>query len=808
MLPFLHDLRYGARLLWKAPGFTAVVLATLALGIGAVTAIFSVVDAALLKPLPFRDAERLLAVWENNPTVNKELMFVAPSNFGEWQRQSRTLEGLAAIRDLHVNLTGGPAGRVNPEELLAERVSAALFPLLGVQMALGRAFTAEEDRPGRANYALIAHSLWRRRFGSDPGIAGKSIRLGSQGYTVLGVLPAGFAVLDPDIDVWLPLALDMEDARSANNRFLTVVARLKPGIPLERARAEMETVGSRLEAANPALDRGWRPALVPLREELAGHAERALYTLLAAVGFLLLMACANVANLLLERGAGRKREIAVRVALGASGGRIAGQLISESLLLSLAGGALGVGFARGAVAMLARFGPATIPGLAQAAVDARMLLFAVGCSLASGLLFGAAPAWQACSVNLSAALTGGGRGGTMGRAGRAMRNGLVVFETALAVVVLIGAGLLMRSFVRLRSVDPGFRPAGLLTFRLSNLGGPGAAAGRRAALLGQLLEGISGLPGVRGVGAVSALPLSGLNVGSTFSLAGRPAPAPDRRPVALLRTATPAYFRVMGIPLAAGREFTASDDGHAPAVAIVSRAMARRFWPDGSPIGEHVLLDAFPGRAAEVVGVAGDVKPERPEGDDWPTVYTSYAQSPAPIMNLVVRTTPPPLSLAAAAEREVHGLDPDQPVAETRAMDAVLDRVLAAPRFNAGLLAIFAEIAFALAAVGIYGVISCDVAQRTREIGIRAAMGARPADVLLLILGQGARLAAYGIALGLAAAFALTRLMANLLFEVKPADAGTFAAISLLLGAVALLASYLPARRAMALNPVAALRHE
>ena len=808
MYAVLQDLRYGARLLWKAPGFTAVALAPLALGIGAVTAIFSVVDAALLKPLPFRDPERLLAVWEINPTAVQELMFVAPANFREWRRQSQTLEGLAAIRDVHVNLTGGPGSRVNPEELLAERVSSALFPLLGAGMTVGRAFTAEEDRPGRAHYALLAHSLWRRRFGSDPAIAGKSIRLDGQGYTVLGVLPAGFSVFDPNVDIWLPLALDPEDARSAGNRFLNVVARLRPGVSLERARAEMETVGSRLEAADPALDRGWRPVLVPLREELAGHAKRALFTLLAAVGFLLLMACANVANLLLERGAGRKREIAVRVALGASGGRIAAQLLSESLLLSLAGGALGVALARVAVAALARFGPADIPGLARAAVDGRMLLFALGCSLASGLLFGAVPALQARSANLSAALTEGGRGGTMGRAGRAMRNGLVVSEIALAVVVLISAGLLMRSFIRLRSVDPGFRPAGLLTFRLSNLGGRDAPPDRRAALLGQMEERIAALPGVRGVGAVNALPLSGKSVGTTFSIAGRPAPPPDRRPMALMRTITPAYFRVMGIPLAAGRKFAASDDGHSPAVAIISRLMAGRFWPGGSPIGDHVFLDALSGRAAEVVGVAGEVKPDNLDGDDWPTVYVPYAQSPAPIMNLVVGAAPPPLSLLASAEREVHRLDPDEPMADPRSMDAVLDRVLAGPRFNAALLAIFAEIAFILAAVGIYGVISCDVAQRTKEIGIRAAMGAQPADVLRLILGQGARLAAYGIALGLAAAFALTRLMANLLFEVKPADAWTFAAISLLLGAVALLASYLPSRRAMAIDPVAALRHE
>ena len=805
-----RDLWYGARLLRKTPGFSAVALATLALGIGATTAIFSVVDAVLLKPLPFRDPERLVAVWESNVAVTRETVFAAPWNFREWRKQVQALEALAAIHfhGLPVNLTGGPNGRMDPEEVLTERVSAGLFPLLGVNPILGRAFRADEDRPGRANFALLSHRLWQRRFGGQATIAGQSIRLDGAPYTVLGVLPAGFSVRDSGVDIWLPLALDPDDARAANLRYLEVIGRLGPGVGIERARSEMETVGIRLEAANPGLDKGWRPVLVPLRQELAGHAEPALLTLGAAVGFLLLMACANVANLLLARGAGRRKEVAIRAALGASRGRIAAQLLSESVLLALGGGVLGTALARGGIGLLARFGPANLPGLAHAALDGRLLLFTLAVSAGVGLLFGLAPAIQASETNVNAVLTEGGRGGTAGRGGRRMRNALVVFEVALAVVVLIGAGLLMRSFVRLRAADPGFQPSGLLTFRLPLAGGRNAAPGRRAAFFQEVEDRIAALPGVRGVGAVNALPLGGLGGGTAFAVADRPAPPPDQRPMALLRTASPAYFRAMGIPLLAGRAFAVSDTAQAPPVVIVNRKLASRFWPAENPIGGRLAVDAIGGRVAEVVGVVGDVKPESLEGEAWPTIYNPYAQAPASTMVVVVRTGQAPRSLAAAVEREVHGLDAAQPVADVRTMEDVLAGVLAGPRFNAALLGIFAQIAFVLAAVGIYGVISYDVSQRTHEIGIRAALGAQPAAVLKLILGQGARLAACGIALGMAAAFALTRLMANLLYEVKPTDAWTFSAVPLLLGAVALLASYIPSRRAMALDPMAALRHE
>jgi putative ABC transport system permease protein len=807
-----RDLRHGARLLWKAPGFSAVALLALALGMGAASAIFSVVDAVLLKPLPFRDPQRLLVIWEGNHAQDLEKIFVAPGNFLEWRNQSRALEALAALQDVHINLTGGPNGHIDPEELMAERASASLFPLLGVQPVVGRAFLPEEDQPGRVNYALLSYSLWQRRFGGDRSIAGKAIRLRDQSYTVVGVLPPGFSVLGSTVDVWIPLGLDPHDARTAGMRYLTVVARLNPAVGIGRAQTEMDLIGSRLEQANPALDRGWRPSLFPLREELVGNVRQALLVLLAAVGFLLLMACVNVANLLLARGATRRKEIAIRTALGAGRGRVVAQLLSESVLLALTGGALGLLLARGVVALVARLGPAGIPRLAEARIDARLFLFALAVALATGILFGIAPAIQGSGADLHTALQTVGRGGTTSRSGRRLRSVLVVVEVALAVVVLIGAGLLIRTFVRLRSADPGFQPAGLLTLRLPLAGGRNASPGRRIAFFQQVTDRVAALPGVRAVGAVNGLPLTGLGVGSNFAVDGRPAPAPEQRPMGLLRSVTCAYFRTMRIPLVAGRVFADSDTSQAPPVIVVNQALARRFWPQANPIGGRLVVDQNNGRVAQIVGVVADVKPERIENQDWPTIYNPYAQFPVLTMTMVVRAAgpkgAPPLSLASAVEREVHRLDPDQPVADIRPMENVVDRAIAGARFNATLLGVFAEIAFLLAAVGIYGVISCDVSERTHEIGIRVALGAQPGDVLKLVLGHGARLAAYGIAAGMVAAFALTRLMASMLYGVQATDAYTFVAIPVLLGAVALAASYLPSRRALALDPMTALRHE
>ncbi len=801
-----QDFLYGVRLLSKSPGFTAIALVTLALGIGAATSIFSVVDAVMFKPLPFRDAGRVVIVYEKNPAINRFRMPAAVGNYRQWRTVSHTLEGVSAILDAKVNLTGGPNGRIDPEELKAERVSANLFPMLGVQPVLGRVFRPEEDRPGHGFYALLSYSLWQRKFGGDRSIAGKSIRLRDQLYSVVGVLPAGFALLEPDVDVYAPLALPT-DARMAASRMLTVVARLKPGVTLDQAKREMDSIGAQLEQANPAVDRGWRPNLFRFQDELIGKSADAMWVLLGAVGLLVIIACVNVANLLLARGASRQREIAIRSALGASRGRVAAQFLIESLILALAGGALGLAVAGAAVWLIAKLGPPTVPRLTQAHVDARLFLFAFAVSVLSGVVFGAAPALEGARANLSAGLMQGGRAGSAGRRARWVRGALVVAETALALIVLIGAGLLMRGFVRLRAIDPGFRSGNVLAMRVPLGGGRNNAYERRVAFFQQLTDKISALPGVLSVGAVSSLPLTGFGNGSWFWIDGRPAPPSERRPLAVTLGATPGYFKTMGIPLLEGRSFDAHDTPTSSSVAIIDQTLARRFFPQGGAIGAHLLVDAND-KAPEIVGVVGAVKPDRLEGDAWPTIYMPYSQKHDQTMIVVARTAVSPLSEAASAARAVHELDPEQPVADIETLDQVVEGAVAGARFNAAALDIFAFIAFLLAAIGIYGVISYDVTSRTNEIGIRMALGAAAPNVARMVVAQGAALAGIGIAIGLAAAYEITWVMRSMLFGVNPRDFFIFAAVAVLLALVAIAASYLPSRRAAALNPVEALRHE
>ena len=811
----VQDLRNGARLLRTTRSISALALLALALGIGASVAIFSVVDTVLLKPLSFPGADRLLAIYEKNPAQHRFNLSVAGANFYQWQRQSRAVEAMAAIADTRMNLTAGPNGHLAAEELKAERVSAGLFPLLGVQPIVGRVFLPEEDQIGRANFALLGYSLWQRRFGGDPAIAGKTIRLvagwqqaaavPSQSYTVVGVLPAGFSVLTPDVDIFVPLGLAATDRR----RMLTVIGRLKPGTGIAQARVEFETIGDGLERADPALDRGWRPSLFLLKTELVGDVRQPLLVLLAAVGLLLVIACANVANLLLARGAGRRREIAIRLALGAGRGRIARQLITESLVLAAAGGVLGVGLARAAVALVARLAGSVIPRLGEAGLDLRILLFALAVTLLAGILSGAAPAIQTSDFHVYEGLAEGGRGGTMGQAGRALRNTLVVVEIGVALVVLIGAGLLLRSFVRLRAAHCGFDPHGVLTFRVPLAGGRNFSRERAAAFFDRLTDEIAGLAGVRSVGAVSSLPLAGLGTGSTFAADGRPLPPVGERPMGLARYVTRGYFSTMRIPLLDGRVFTAAETLQSQLDCVVNQTLARRLWPGSNPLGGRLaVLDFNPPKVCEIVGVVGDIKPDRIQNDDWPTFYMSHRQVPSPVMVMVVRTAGPPMAVAPAIQRAVRRLDPDQPIADLRTMDDVVDRAVSGSRIDTMLLTVFGLISFALAAVGIYAVVSYDVGARIHEIGIRMALGAEHRHVLRLVLGQVARLAALGIALGLVAAFALTRLMTSMLYGVHPRDFFTYAAISLILGAVALVAGYLPSRRALALDPVAALRHE
>ena len=788
------------RLLGKLP---PAAVAALALGLGASSAIFSVVDAVLLKSLPFAHADRLLVIWEKNPAESDPKLLVAGANFTEWQQQARTLQSVGAFQDVHLNLTAGPGGAVEAEELAVQRISAGLLTVLGVQPLVGRLFRVEEEQPGRSDAALISYRLWRR-FGSDRSVAGKTIRLSDRNYTVAGVLPPEFRLLNTPADVWVPLGLDPGDTRMRRGRFLIVLARMRPGATIEQVRAEMDTIGGRLELADPALNHGWRPSVYPLRDEVVGSLEQPLSVLMGAVGVLLLLACVNVANLLLARGHARRREIAVRMALGAGRWRIARQLLSESLMLSSAGGALGLVLAWGGIALVARYGPASIPRLAEARVDWRLFLFALACSAASGLIFGLVPALQGADTRIHETLVEGGRGRTASPSGRLLRNGLVVIEVGLAVVMLIGATLLIRSFARLRSVDLGFDPAGRLTMRLPLAGARNASADSRIAFLQQAEQRIGALPGVRAVAAVDTLPLNGFGSGCTFAVEGRP--MPDNKPVALVRGVTPGYFRTMGLPLLEGRDFSSADTAQSPLAVIVSRDLARRYWPNGGAVGSRLLLD--PGRLAEIVGVVSNVKPETIDGEDWLTVYAPYAQNTFRTMTLVLRTSLPAKSVLPAAAGAIHQLDSEQPVADARPMSDVVDDALAGSRFNALLLAIFAQIALILAVVGVYGVVSCDVSHRTGEIGIRLALGARPRDVLRLILKETAVLGALGIAAGLAAAWGLTRLMTTMLFGIAPTDPYTFVTIPALLGTVVLLAGYLPSRRATALDPALALRHE
>ena len=796
------------RVFGKSPGTTVVALLALALGIGTSTAIFSAVDAVLLRPLPFRDAHQLVVMWEKSATRNLKQMYVARSNFWEWGRQSRTFAGMAGIQDAQINLTGGPNGHMEPEELKAERVSAGLFPLLGVQAVVGRTFRPEEDQPGHANFALLSHRLWERRFSSDPGIVGKAIRLRDQSFAVVGVLPSGVWPLDPDVDLWVPLGLNPNDPRTANARTLRVIGRLRPGVTIEQARGEMETIGTRMEQANPALNAGYRPNLFPFREEMAGKTREPLLILSGAVGLLLLMACANVASLLLAKGSSRRKEIALRFALGATRGQIVTQLLSESVLLSLAGGCLGLLVAWIGISVVRRFGPAGMPQLQSVAMDGRLFLFALAVSFATGILFGILPALQDSAIELSSALGETSRGGTASRSGRRLRSALVVVEVALAVLVLIGAGLLVKSFARLRAVDLGFHPAGVFTMRLPLLGGRNAAMDRRAPFVHQALDGLSSLPGVQSAGAVTSLPLTGLDVGSVFWVEGRPSPPPDQRPNLLLRYISGSYLATMGIPLVSGRTFTDADTPQSPPVAIVNQTMARRFFPGQNAVGQRLILDSLSGRVVEIAGICGDASQAKVVGEDWPMAYVPYTQLPPPYIVIAMRTTGDPGAVAGAAAREIHKLDADQVVTEQRTMEEVTERAMAEPRFDTTVLTFLGVVAFLLASVGIYGVISYDVNDRLHELGIRVALGAQRGDVLRLVVGQGARLAALGILIGLGAAFTTTRLMASLLYAVKPTDFFTFATISLLLGAVALAASYIPSRRAMALDPAVALRHE
>ena len=807
----IQDFRYGARMLLKNPGFTVVAVLALALGIGANSAIFSVVNTVLLRPLPYQDPDGLVMVWEDDTKGGYPRNTPAAANYVDWRDQNQVFEGMAAIADQTFNLTGTG----EPERISGKRVSANLFPLLGVEPQLGRAFLPEEDQPGGNRVAVLSHGLWQRRFGSDASITGKPLTLNGESFTVVGVMPPHFQFPSREDELWVPIAFTSQEAANRGRHYLKVIARMKPGVTLQQAQTEMTAIAARLQQQYPDQNTDLGATITPLHEHVVGDIKPALLVLLGAVGFVLLIACANVANLLLARAAVRQKEISIRVALGAGRLRLVRQFLTESILLAGLGGAVGLLLAVWGISILTAFIPDNISQAKAITMDVEVLLFTLGISLLTGLIFGLAPALQASRFNLNETLKEGGRDSAAGSRGNRIRGLLVIAEVAVSLILLIGAGLLVNSFLRLRNVDPGFRADNLLTMQieLPQLKYPDHA--RRTAFYTELLRRVESLPGVKSAAVTTNLPLYSQGNSITFGIEGRPDPAPGqgKRPGVVTRVISPHYFQTMGIQLLQGRQFNEQDKVDAPAVAVINETMARRFWPDGDFIGKRItpgpVTSTSPDDWITIVGVAKDVRQFELMTDPKPQMYLSYVQagffSPR---DLVVSTNVEPLSMATAVRRAVWDVDKDQPVSKIRTMQDIVSESVARQRFSMLLLGIFSGVALVLAAVGIYGVMSYSVTQRTREFGIRMALGARTFDVVKLAVGGGLKLIFIGILIGLAAAYVLTRVMASLLYGVSATDPTTFVTISLVLVGVAVVASFIPARRATKVDPMVALRAE
>jgi putative ABC transport system permease protein len=803
----LHDLRYAARLQRKNPAFTIVAVIALALGIGANTAIFSVVNTVILRPLPYKDPERLVMVWEDASKQGYPRDTPAAANFVDWRDQNNVFEGMAAITDDSFNLTGSG----EPERLAGHRVSASLFPLLGVEPHIGRVFTAAEDQPGAQHVVLLSYALWQRRFGGDSGIVGQPVTLNGESYVVVGVMPARFQFPSNDSQAWVPTAFTQEDAGNRNRHYLQVLARLKPGVSVVQAQSEMSTIAARLQQQYPQSNTDLGAAVQPLQEHLVGDIRPALLVLLGAVGLVLLIACANVANLLLARAAVRQKEIAVRVALGARRGRLIRQFLTESVLLSALGGLVGLGIAYGGLILLKAFIPENISQAREISMDLKVLGFTFLVSIATGLIFGLAPAVQAARSNQVDTLKEGGRDAATGGSGKRLRSVLVTAEVAISLVLLIGAGLLINSFLRLRNVDPGFRAENLLTMKIVLPETKYQRMAQRSAFYTDLIQRVQSLAGVRSAAVTTNLPLYRQGNSISISIDGKPAPPPGQERIVVTRIVSPGYLKTMSIPLLRGREITEQDTETSPNVVLISETMARRYWPGEDVIGKRIAVGRIrtPEDWIQVIGVVKDVRQFELTAEPKPQMYLTYRQAGFfDAQDLVVKTDVDPASLAATVRKAIWEIDKDQPVSDIKTMEDILADSIARQRFSMLLLAIFAAVALVLAGVGIYGVMSYSVAQRTHEIGIRMALGAQTGAVLKLAIGYGMKLVLAGLVIGLIAAFALTRVMSSLLFGVTATDPATFTLISLLLVAVAVLASYVPARRATKVNPIIALRYE
>ena len=802
----LRDLKFSIRSLLKRPTLTIIAILTLAIGIGANSAIFSVVNALLLNPIKAPALDRVLAVWESQPAQGVERNEVSMANFLDWRAQNQTFDKMGLYRWWSTNLTGTDA----PERVQGFQVTANFFEVIGVNPAIGRGFAEDEDQPGKTPVVLLSHGLWQRRFGGDANIVGKIITLNGIGRTVIGVMPEGFNY-PGGAELIAPITITPELARSRGNHSYYVIGRLKPNVTAAQAHADLATIASRLEKEYAETNTGWGVATYPFIEDAVRLYRSALLVLMAAVGFVLLIVCANVANLMLARAASRRKEMSLRAALGANRWQIIRQLLTESILLALVGGTLGILIAIWGVDLLRNLNPGEAakfaPGWDRLGVSLPVLAFNLGISLLSGLFFGLVPALQLSRTDLNEGLKEGGRQASTGS--HRLRSMLVISEVALSLMLLVSAGLLMRSFVSLLKTSPGFSSDNLLTMRLALPAAKYAEDPQKVSFYSALTERVLTLPGVESAALVNYLPLGGSNSSDTFLIEGAPEPAPGQELLGRYRVCSPRYFETMGIPIMKGRSFTEQDRAGATPVIIVNETLAKRFWPGTDPVGKRMRitgpLDKNPWM--QVVGVIPDVKHDL-SVPVTPEYYLPYAQDPWGSMVLIAKTTGDPSAMAASMRQQVWSLDKDQPVFDVRTMEEVRALSVSIHSFSSISLGIFAGIALLLAAIGIYGVMSYAVTQRTQEIGIRMALGARTADVLRLVVRNGMSLALIGVIAGLAGAYGVTRLLASLLFGVSPTDLLTFCSVTLGLLLVALLACYIPARRATKVDPLVALRYE
>jgi putative ABC transport system permease protein len=805
----LQDLRYGARMLVKNPGLTLVAVIALTLGIGANTAIFTVVDAVLLRSMPYADAERLAMVWEKRPANAQNVINLG--NFFDWKAQSTVFEDMAAFFDLNRNLTSDG----EPEELTGQIATTNLFSLLGVNAIKGRTFAPDDGKDGQPEVVVIGYDLWQRRFGGDPNIVGRSMTLNNQKTAIIGVLPAdvGWYVQKGSMvkkapEIWLPWQIS-NTLRERKGRFARAVGRLKPGVTLAQAQNEMNIIGARLEQQYPEFNTNWGITVVPLRTQFTGDIRKPLLILLGAVGFVLLIACANVANLLLARAASRRKEIALRAGLGASRWRIARQLLTESLLLSVLGGAIGLLLAWWGTKALIALSPPGLMDLRHVTVNLPVLAFTFGLTLLTGIIFGLVPAVEAARFDLNESLKEGGKNIGGGARSHRLRNVFVVTQVALALVLLVGAGLLMKSFNRLQSVEPGFEPGNLLAMQISLPGRKYDTDPKVMDFYRKAVEQIQAIPGVEAAGAINYLPFAGPHSGTDVSIEGQPKPPLGQELGTGVCVTDANYFQAMHIPLKRGRLFTKQEATEMRHVVIINETFARVNLPGQDPIGKRVTIDMKDENVpSEIIGVVGDNKHMGLDTEVEPMAYWPHPELVYSSMTLAIRTKGEPLSVASAARNVIRNIDPEQPVGEVTTMNNLMAKSIARSKFNATLLAVFSLVALVMAAVGIYGVISYSVQLRTHEIGVRMALGAQRADVLRLVVKQGIGLGLIGVAAGLAASFALTRLIASLLFEVTATDKTTFGLVAAGLFLITLVACYIPARRATKVDPLLALRYE